>query len=133
MRGGGPTVVLVHGFGLDMRMWDPQVDNLAAHRCVVRYDCRGFEASGQFDPAIPYTHSADLLALLDHLITIVAPTLVVVGDRDVACFQGMAEILSNRIPAARYQQIPHSGRMVNMEQASEITRLIADFADTHVR
>ena len=46
---------------------------------------------------------------------------------------GMAEILSNRIPAARYQQIPHSGRLVNMEQASEITRLIADFADTHVR
>jgi 3-oxoadipate enol-lactonase len=33
----------------------------------VRYDCRGFGASGPFDPAVPYTHAGDLLALLDHL------------------------------------------------------------------
>jgi pimeloyl-ACP methyl ester carboxylesterase len=34
---------------------------------VVRYDCRGFGASGPFDPAVPYTHAGDLVALLDHL------------------------------------------------------------------
>ena len=32
-----------------------------------RYDCRGFGASGPFDPAAAYTHAGDLLALLDHL------------------------------------------------------------------
>ena len=67
VAGTGPAVVLVHGFGLDRRMWDPQAGPLAARFQVVRYDCRGFGASGPFDPAIPYTHPGDLVALLDHL------------------------------------------------------------------
>jgi 3-oxoadipate enol-lactonase len=67
ITGDGPAVVLVHGFGLDLRMWDPQVEPLAARFRVVRYDCRGFGASGPFDPAVPYTHAGDLLALLDYL------------------------------------------------------------------
>ena len=67
VTGEGPAVVLVHGFGLDMRMWDAQVRHLAGSFRVVRYDCRGFGASGPFDPAAPYTHAGDLIALLDHL------------------------------------------------------------------
>ena len=67
VTGEGPAVVLVHGFGLDMRMWDPQVAHLAARHRVIRYDCRGFGSSGPFDPAVAYTHAGDLLALLDHL------------------------------------------------------------------
>ena len=67
VAGTGPAVVLVHGFGLDRRMWDPQAEHLAARFRVVRYDCRGFGASGPFDPAVPYTHAGDLVALLDHL------------------------------------------------------------------
>lgn len=66
VTGDGPAVVFVHGFGLDMRMWDPQVAHLAGRFRVLRYDCRGFGASGPFDPATPYTHAGDLLALLDH-------------------------------------------------------------------
>jgi 3-oxoadipate enol-lactonase len=68
MTGTGPAVVLIHGFGLDRRMWDPQAQHLAASFRVVRYDCRGFGASGPFDPAVPYTHAGDLVALLDHLV-----------------------------------------------------------------
>jgi 3-oxoadipate enol-lactonase len=65
--GDGPAVVLVHGFGLDMRMWDRQAAHLAARFRVIRYDCRGFGASGPFDPAVAYNHAGDLFALLDHL------------------------------------------------------------------
>ncbi len=67
IAGSGPAVVLVHGFGLDMRMWTPQYAELCREFTVVRYDCRGFGSSGPFDPAIPYTHAGDLIALLDHL------------------------------------------------------------------
>jgi pimeloyl-ACP methyl ester carboxylesterase len=67
VAGDGPAVVLIHGFGLDMRMWDPQAEHLAARFRVLRYDCRGFGASGPFDPAVPYTHAGDLVDLLDHL------------------------------------------------------------------
>ena len=67
VAGAGPPVVLVHGFGLDMRMWDPQATQLAARFQVIRYDARGFGASGPFHPAVGYTHAGDLLALLDHL------------------------------------------------------------------
>lgn len=66
VTGEGQAVVFVHGFGLDMRMWDPQVAHLAPRFRVLRYDCRGFGASGPFDPAVPYTHAGDLVALLDH-------------------------------------------------------------------
>jgi pimeloyl-ACP methyl ester carboxylesterase len=67
LAGEGFPVVLVHGFGLDMRMWDPQFDSLSGRFQLIRYDCRGFGMSGEFDPAISYTHAEDLLALLDHL------------------------------------------------------------------
>ena len=67
VAGHGPAVVLVHGFGLDLRMWDPQAEFLARRYRVIRYDCRGFGASGPFDPAVGYTHAGDMLALLDHL------------------------------------------------------------------
>jgi 3-oxoadipate enol-lactonase len=67
VTGAGPAVVFVHGFGLDKRMWDPQVRYLAARYQVVRYDCRGFGDSGPFGLGVPYTHAGDLLALLDHL------------------------------------------------------------------
>jgi 3-oxoadipate enol-lactonase len=65
--GEGPAVVLIHGFGLDMRMWEPQIEALSAQFRIVRYDCRGFGSSGRFEPSLAYTHHDDLLALLDHL------------------------------------------------------------------
>ncbi len=61
------AVVLVHGFALDARMWDDQVEALQDIAVVVRYDARGFGRSSAPAPAVPYSNSGDLLALLDHL------------------------------------------------------------------
>jgi pimeloyl-ACP methyl ester carboxylesterase len=63
--GRGPDVILIHGFSLDTRMWQPQIAALMQHARITRYDVRGFGRSG---PATPQHNAvADLLGLMDHL------------------------------------------------------------------
>jgi pimeloyl-ACP methyl ester carboxylesterase len=57
---------MVHGFSLDMRMWDQQIDAFAKSFRVTRYDLRGFGKSSAPNGE-PYIHADDLAALLDHL------------------------------------------------------------------
>ena len=70
--GAGRAVVFVHGWTLDLDVWDPQLA-LAAELRVVRYDRRGFGLSS----GIPSLDSDidDLRALLDAL-GVVSPLLV---------------------------------------------------------
>lgn len=65
-QGHGDAVVLVHGFGLDHRVWQPQWPALAAHFDVIAYDLRGFGRSS-LPGGAPYAHHEDLRALLDAL------------------------------------------------------------------
>jgi 3-oxoadipate enol-lactonase len=65
--GDGDPVVLIHGFGLDLSMWDPQWLAFARRHRVIRYDLRGFGGSSL--PEGPYSHVEDLLALIDFLGT----------------------------------------------------------------
>lgn len=64
--GTGNPVVLVHGFGLDHRMWDDQVPALAERFRVIRYDMRGYGRSTL--PTEAYAHADDLHELLGALI-----------------------------------------------------------------
>jgi len=66
VAGSGEPVALVHGFALDSRMWDDQVDALAEGHRVIRYDVRGFGRSEPPDGK-PYSRAEDLKALLEHL------------------------------------------------------------------
>jgi pimeloyl-ACP methyl ester carboxylesterase len=59
------AIVFLHGFGLDARMWDGEVERFARTHTVVRYDLRGFGRSSL--PTAPFTHYDDLAALLAHL------------------------------------------------------------------
>jgi 3-oxoadipate enol-lactonase len=73
--GSGTPLVLIHGFTLDMRMWDDQFASFAERYRVVRYDARGFGTSAV--PAVaPYTHADDLAALLDPLTI---PSAAIIG------------------------------------------------------
>jgi 3-oxoadipate enol-lactonase len=63
--GDGDPVVLIHGFGLDLSMWDPQWRAFAQRYRVIRYDLRGYGESSL--PDGPYSHVDDLLALIDFL------------------------------------------------------------------
>jgi pimeloyl-ACP methyl ester carboxylesterase len=65
VAGIGDPVVLIHGFGLDASMWDPQWPVLHREFRAIRYDVRGF--GGSAVPTGPYSHSEDLLGLLEFL------------------------------------------------------------------
>jgi 3-oxoadipate enol-lactonase len=63
-----PVVVLSNSMGADLRMWDAQVDALAEHFRVVRYDTRGHGQSPV--PDGPYSMddlADDVIALIDTL------------------------------------------------------------------
>jgi len=67
--GAGKPVVLIHGWPLSARSWEPQVPALiaAGHR-VVSYDRRGFGESSQPWSGYDYdTFAADLNRLMTHL------------------------------------------------------------------
>ena len=64
----GESLVFINSLGSDLRIWDDVVARLAAHYRIVRYDKRGHGLSdGTPAPYAMRDHSADLLALLDHL------------------------------------------------------------------
>jgi 3-oxoadipate enol-lactonase len=65
-QGQGQALVLVHGFGLDHRVWAPQWPARVDSFDVISYDLRGFGRSGLPGEA-PYSHHEDLRALLDAL------------------------------------------------------------------
>nr|WP_168505908.1 alpha/beta fold hydrolase [Streptomyces sp. S1D4-11]QIY93935.1 alpha/beta fold hydrolase [Streptomyces sp. S1D4-11] len=62
--GHGSPVVLLHGAGMDSRLWDAVVPELARHRDVIRYDARGLGRSTP--PGEPFSDIDDLRAVLDH-------------------------------------------------------------------
>ncbi len=67
--GSGPAVLLIHGYPLCRRMWEPQKKALVAagYRVIVP-DLRGFgESEAPQGPASMELYAADLVALLDHL------------------------------------------------------------------
>ncbi|MFH1008014.1 MAG: alpha/beta hydrolase [Candidatus Latescibacterota bacterium] len=66
ISGAGRPLVLIHGSGLDTRMWDYQFDVFARAYRVIRYDARGCGQSA-VPTDEPYNRAEDLKALLDHL------------------------------------------------------------------
>ncbi|MFE3984602.1 alpha/beta fold hydrolase [Nocardia tengchongensis] len=64
----GPAVVLVHALGLDWRMWEAVMEELAVGRRVFAYDIRGHgAAAGSPSPFTMADAGADLIAVLDAL------------------------------------------------------------------
>lgn len=62
--GAGHTVVLLHGAGMDGRLWDAVFHPLARRHTVIRYDARGLGRSTT--PTEPFRDVEDLRAVLDH-------------------------------------------------------------------
>jgi 3-oxoadipate enol-lactonase len=71
-EGSGRAIVLVHGWTLDLDVWEPQLP-LAAELRVVRYDRRGFGLSSG-DPSL--AHDVSDLGTLLSVLGVVSPLLV---------------------------------------------------------
>ncbi|NOZ07147.1 MAG: alpha/beta fold hydrolase [Chloroflexi bacterium] len=67
VAGDGPPLVLIHGMGLDRRMWDAQFARLASRCRVIRYDVRGHGLSGRPPTGYRDERFEDLRQLLMHL------------------------------------------------------------------
>ena len=63
-EGKGPAIVLVHGWALDLTMWDLVASALRSRYRVIRYDRRGFGGS---------TGQPDLQRDADDLMTLLIP------------------------------------------------------------
>ncbi|HRN71221.1 MAG TPA: alpha/beta hydrolase, partial [Candidatus Woesebacteria bacterium] len=59
------TLVFLHGFSLDHRMWEPQIEEFSSKFNVLVYDLRGYGKSSM--PNQNYSHYDDLFHLLNHL------------------------------------------------------------------
>lgn len=64
-EGCGPAVLLIHGWSLDLEMWDPQVAALGGSFRLVRFDRRGFGLSSGHASLDADAH--DALSLCDKL------------------------------------------------------------------
>ncbi len=58
---------------------------------------------------------------------IAAPTLVIVGDRDVPDIQRIADVLEQGIPGARKVVMTNAAHVPNMEWPDEFNRIVLDF------
>ncbi len=68
---------------------------------------------------------------MERLPQIHAPTLIIVGDRDVTDIHEITGLLLARIPGAKEVVIAGSGHIVNMERPEEFNRAVLDFL-THL-
>jgi pimeloyl-ACP methyl ester carboxylesterase len=64
---------------------------------------------------------------IDRLASIHIPTLIVVGNRDVADIHEICGLLYARIPGAKEVVIDGAGHMVNMEKPAEFDRAVLTF------
>lgn len=62
--GSGDPLILLHGFAMDCRMWEPQLESFAARWQVIRVDLRGFGRSSVPEEGVTYAHAEDLAGLM---------------------------------------------------------------------
>ena len=75
-------------------------------------------ANGQRSPQPPASQRLEAIA---------APTLVVVGERDLPDFHACGAAMAQRIPDARLAIIPGAGHMANMENPAAFNDLVLPF------
>ncbi len=66
---------------------------------------------------------------MESLSRIVAPTLILVGERDDRDNREIASVLASRLPRSDKKVLPGCGHLVNLERPEEFYSVVADFLD----
>jgi pimeloyl-ACP methyl ester carboxylesterase len=86
-------------------------------------DMNGIAVRADFEKAPP----AQNLLATHRLHEITAPTLVVIGDKDVPTVLEAADVLADSIPNTRKAIIEDAAHLPNLEHPDEFNRLVLDF------
>jgi len=135
-EGAGPALVLIHGWTLDLDMWEPQVRSLEDSFRLIRFDRRGFGlSSGQ--PSLAHD-IADVRALCGHLrldsvavlgmsqgarvaahLAAESPALVscVIFDGPPSGILSEGEVGEDEIPAGTYRELVRAGSIEEFRAA----------------
>jgi 3-oxoadipate enol-lactonase len=147
-EGAGPALLLIHGWGLDLDLWEPQVEALQAHYRLIRFDRRGHGLSTGA-PSLR-RDEGDAVALLDELavrrvalvgtsqgarvalrLALAVPERVtaLVLDAPPDEVGGGRGALTDEIPLDRYRELARSGDMPTVRRLwsqHPFTRLVSD-------
>ena len=63
----------------------------------------------------------------EELPKIKAPTLMIVGEEDMATPVGKAKRIAQKIPGAKLVVIPHAGHLCTVEEPAAVTAAIEEF------
>lgn len=66
-EGEGEPLLLLHGHTLDMRMWEPQMQDFKQHYRVIRPEMRGYGHSSKQAEGLQFTHIDDMMTVMDSL------------------------------------------------------------------
>lgn len=123
--GKGDTMILLHGYGTDLRMWDGAFFRFAKRFHVIRYDLRGYGRSDMPEEGFGYLHADDLRALMDALRINKAHLVgVSLGGKVVAEFVALypERVLSASLSSGALSRIP--------DRSSVSSSIVREYNDT---
>lgn len=108
-----------HAVEINVRMWaqnsTPATRRLVAEMQRAAFDLQLREGAESEELEPPVSAQLD---------TIVAPTTIAIGDRDVADFADVAQRLQRELPHATLQRIGDAGHLLALDQPAAVAQLI---------
>jgi 3-oxoadipate enol-lactonase len=90
---------------------------------------RGLLANNRIGITRAVTGVIDRAGVYDEIGRIALPTLIVVGDLDVATPSARAERIRTRIPESRLVVIPGAGHSSAIEEPEAVNQVLVEFLD----
>jgi pimeloyl-ACP methyl ester carboxylesterase len=120
---------LVAATELNLKMWVNGVGRSAEEvSSEVRERVREMQLNIFSQPEVTDVEEKELLPpAIDQLYKIEVPTLVLVGENDVAEFHGISKLIAETIHNARYAVIPGAAHLPSMEKPEEFNRIVLEF------